>query len=44
MKSHKKTARVEEIGPFGNVFNCLPRLNPKDIYFLYNPDGYYCMR
>ena len=25
-------------------FTYLPRLNPKDVYFLYNPDGYYRMR
>jgi ATP-dependent Clp protease protease subunit len=44
MKFDKKTALVEEIDPDGNVFTYLPRLNPKDVYFLYNPDGYYRMR
>lgn len=40
----KKVALVEEIDPEGKVFTYLPRLNPKDVYFLYNPDGYYRMR
>lgn len=40
----KKTASVEEIDSEGKVFTYLPRLNPKDVYFLYNPDGYYRMR
>jgi transcriptional antiterminator NusG len=35
---------VEEIDPDGKPFTYLPRLNPKDVYFLYNPDGYYRMR
>ncbi len=42
--AEKKTALVEEIDPDGKVFTYLPRLNPKDVYFLYNPDGYYRMR
>jgi ATP-dependent Clp protease protease subunit len=25
----------------GRPFAILPRINPKDVYFLYNPDGYY---
>jgi ATP-dependent Clp protease protease subunit len=43
-EADKKTALVEEIDPDGKVFTYLPRLNPKDVYFLYNPDGYYRMR
>lgn len=40
----KKEALVEEVDQDGKVFSYLPRLNPKDVYFLYNPDGYYRMR
>lgn len=40
----KKVALAEEIDQDGKVFTYLPRLNPKDVYFLYNPDGYYRMR
>jgi ATP-dependent Clp protease, protease subunit len=40
----KKVALDEEIDSDGKVFTYLPRLNPKDVYFLYNPDGYYRMR
>jgi ATP-dependent Clp protease protease subunit len=40
----KKEALVEEIDADGKPFTYLPRLNPKDVYFLYNPDGYYRMR
>ena len=25
----------------GNKFMMLPRMNPKDVYFMYNPDGFY---
>lgn len=40
-----KTATLtEEIDPNGKSFAWLPRLGPKDVYFLYNPDGYYRMR
>ena len=42
-KSEKK-ALVEQIDPDGKPFSYLPRLNPRDVYFLYNPDGYYRMR
>jgi ATP-dependent Clp protease protease subunit len=35
---------AEEIDPNGKPFAWLPRLDPKDVYFLYNPDGYYRMR
>lgn len=27
----------------GRPYAMLPRINPKDVYFLYNPDGYYRM-
>jgi ATP-dependent Clp protease protease subunit len=40
----KKDALTEEVDQDGKVFAYLPRLNPKDVYFLYNPDGYYRMR
>jgi ATP-dependent Clp protease protease subunit len=39
-----KTALAEEVDPEGRPFAWLPRLNPKDVYFLYNPDGYYRVR
>jgi len=39
-----QVALTEEIDPEGKTFAWLPRLNPKDVYFLYNPDGYYRMR
>ena len=40
----KKQALVEQVDPEGKPFVFLPRLNPKDVYFLYNPDGYYRTR
>ncbi|WP_411825735.1 ATP-dependent Clp protease proteolytic subunit [Luteolibacter sp. AS25] len=40
----KKKALVEEVDQDGKVFSYLNRLNPKDVYFLYNPDGYYRLR
>jgi ATP-dependent Clp protease, protease subunit len=40
----KKEAFTEELDEEGKVFMGLPRLNPKDVYFLYNPDGYYRMK
>jgi len=39
-----QTALAEEIDAEGKPFTWLPRLNPKDVYFLYNPDSYYRMR
>jgi ATP-dependent Clp protease protease subunit len=39
-----KTALVEEIDSEGKPFAWLPHLNPKDVFFLYNPDDYYRMR
>ena len=39
------TAEIkEELDTEGKPFAYLPRLTPKDVYFLYNPDGYYRMR
>jgi ATP-dependent Clp protease protease subunit len=40
----KPAAMGVEIDPNGKPFVWLPRLEPKDVYFLYNPDGYYRMR
>lgn len=40
----RPTALVEEVDAEGRVFSWLPRLQPKDVYFLYNPDGYYRLR
>jgi ATP-dependent Clp protease protease subunit len=40
----EKKALAEQIDPEGKPFAYLPRLNPRDVYFLYNPDGYYRMR
>jgi ATP-dependent Clp protease protease subunit len=40
----RPTALVEEVDAEGKVFSWLPRLQPKDVYFLYNPDGYYRLR
>jgi ATP-dependent Clp protease protease subunit len=39
-----RTATTEEVDEDGRPFTWLPRLNPKDVYFLYNPDGYYRVR
>lgn len=39
------TAEIkEELDTEGKPFAYLPRLTPKDVYFLYNPDGYYRIR
>ena len=40
----KTAVLAEEVDSNGKPFAWLPRLNPKDVYFLYNPDGYYRMR
>jgi ATP-dependent Clp protease protease subunit len=37
-------ALVEEVDANGKPFVWLPRLNPKDVYFIHNPDGYYRIR
>ena len=39
-----RTALTEEVDSEGKPFAWLPRLNPKDVYFLYNPDNYYRVR
>ncbi|HVJ46782.1 MAG TPA: ATP-dependent Clp protease proteolytic subunit, partial [Luteolibacter sp.] len=38
------TALEEAVDAEGKPYAFLPRLNPKDVYFLYNPDGYYRVR
>ena len=38
------TALEEAVDTDGKPYSFLPRLNPKDVYFLYNPDGYYRVR
>lgn len=40
----RTTSLTEEVDEEGRPFMWLPRLNPKDVYFLYNPDGYYRVR
>jgi ATP-dependent Clp protease, protease subunit len=35
---------VEQIDANGKPFAWLPRLDPKDVYFVYDPHGYYRMR
>ncbi len=40
----RTAALTEEIDSTGKPFTWLPRLDPKDVYFLYNPDSYYRMR
>ncbi|MCW1883258.1 ATP-dependent Clp protease proteolytic subunit [Luteolibacter flavescens] len=34
----------EEVDANGRPFSYLPRLTPKDVYFMYNPDQYYRVR
>jgi len=43
-KAAKHVALNEEVDASGKPFVWLPRLNPKDVYFLYNSDDYYRMR
>jgi ATP-dependent Clp protease protease subunit len=43
-KAAKPVALGEEVDAAGKPFVWLPRLNPKDVYFLYNADAYYRMR
>jgi ATP-dependent Clp protease protease subunit len=38
------TALTEEVDSNGKPYAWLPRLNPKDVYFLYNADQYYRIR
>jgi len=40
----RTTALTEEVDASGKPFVWLPRLDPMDVYFLYNPDSYYRMR
>lgn len=37
-------AAEEQVDEEGRPFMWLPRLNPKDVYFIYNPDNYYRVR
>ncbi len=43
-KAAKQATLAEEVDASGKPFAWLPRLNPKDVYFLYNSDAYYRMR
>ena len=43
-KAARPVALVEEIDSSGRPFVWLPRLNPQDVYFLYNSDAYYRTR
>jgi ATP-dependent Clp protease protease subunit len=40
-KKAEKKSLTETLGKDGKPCMYLPRLNPHDAYFLYNPDGYY---
>lgn len=40
-KETEKKGLQETVGKDGKPCIYLPRLNPHDVYFLYNPDGYY---
>ena len=40
----QRTSMQEAIDEEGRPVMYLPRINPKDVYFLYNPDGYYRVR
>ena len=43
-KAAKQASLNEEVDASGKPFVWLPRLNPKDVYFLYNSDDYYRVR
>jgi ATP-dependent Clp protease, protease subunit len=43
-KAAKMAELAENIDTNGKPFVWLPRLNPKDVYFIYNADGYYRTR
>ena len=43
-KAAQPVALTEEVDASGKPFIWLPRLNPQDVYFLYNSDSYYRMR
>jgi len=40
----QRTGLSETLDDEGRPVMYLPRINPKDVYFLYNPDGYYQVR
>lgn len=40
----QRSASVEALDEEGRPVMYLPRISPKDVYFLYNPDGYYQVR
>ncbi|MEM9237156.1 MAG: peptidase S14, partial [Verrucomicrobiota bacterium] len=40
----QRTSMEETLDEEGRPIMYLPRINPKDVYFLYNPDGYYRVR
>lgn len=40
----RPNAFTEEIDSNGKPFTWLPRLDPLDVYFIHNPDGYYRLR
>lgn len=42
--ARKTTILNEELDEEGRPVMYLPRINPKDVYFIYNPDGYYRLR
>ena len=43
-KPNAPGALSEEVDANGKPFAWLPHLNPMDVYFVYNPDGYYRVR
>jgi ATP-dependent Clp protease protease subunit len=43
-RAAQPAAVVQEVDANGKPFAWLPHINPKDVYFLYNPDGYYRAR
>ncbi len=43
-KAAKLAELAENIDSNGKPFAWLPHLSPKDVYFIYNPDGYYRTR
>ena len=40
----KEHADIETISKTGKPIQYLPHLTPTDVYFIYNPDGYYQRR
>ncbi len=43
-KQGQPSVLAEQVDPNGKPFAWLPHLDPKDVYFLYNPDRYYRAR